>query len=254
MVKVPAGEFTMGREKTPNDDERPPHRVRIAAFQLDETLVTVGQFEQFVKATGYRSTAERTGFGVTAHEGMKDWEWKETKGASWRAPFGPDAGFANAAELPVTVVSWYDAEAYCRWAGKRLPTEAEWEYAMRAGTSTRFPWGDEPKKDRLNWWQGQGHAKNSLEDGHLYLSGVRAFPPNPWGVFDPVGNVWQWTQDWYAADTYAKGGPPDAGTQKVTRGGSWWCSKTTCAGYGVFARGKTNPDAAFNNNGFRCAK
>ena len=251
-VPIPAGSFVMGRERSPNADEQPAHRVEVKAFELDATLVSVGEFRAFVADAGYRTTAERQGFGVTAREGMKDWEWVETRGASWREPFGPDAGFfTNADDLPVTVVSWYDADAYCRWAGKRLPTEAEWEYAMRAGTSTRFPWGEEPDKRRMNWWQGPSHAKNTREDGHVYLSGVRAFPANAWGVHDPVGNVWQWTADWYAADAYAHGAP-DAGTQKVTRGGSWWCSKHTCAGYGVYARGKTNPGAAFNNNGFRC--
>lgn len=254
-VEVPAGAFVMGREKTPNDDEKPAHRVEVAAFELDATLVTVDEFAKFVEATGYRTTAERKGFGITAREGMKDWEWAQTKGSTWREPFGPDAGFfVNAPDLPVTSVSWYDADAYCRWAGKRLPTEVEWEYAMRAGTTTRFPWGDEPSSSRMNWWQGKSHAKNAREDGHVYLSPVRAFPPNAWGLYDVSGNLWQWTADWYAPDAYARGGAPDGGSQKVTRGGSWWCSKTTCSGYGVFARGKTNPDAVFNNNGFRCAR
>jgi formylglycine-generating enzyme len=261
LIAIPAGEFTMGRSVGGRDDEHPPHRVKVSAFLLEATLVTVADFKTFVEATGYRTSAERLGYGVTAREGLKEWQWEQTPGATWRTPFGT---LAVGDDWPVTLVSWVDANAYCAWKHRRLPTEAEWEYAMRAGSSSRFPWGDSPVKPDggvgLNAWQGL-HLKNQRADGFLYASPVTAFPPNAWGLFDPVGNLWQWTADWYAEDSYAKAGDPAVdprgpatGTLRVARGGSWWCSKQTCAGYGLFARGKTKPEAPFNNNGFRCAQ
>ncbi len=264
LVPVPEGDFTMGRATSAHDDETPPHRVHLAAFQAEATLVTVADFRAFVAATGHVTTAEQLGYGHLAFDGMKEWEWTPTRGASWRAPFGPDraAALPLQDDWPVTLVTWNDAAAYCAWKGRRLPTEAEWEYAMRAGATTRFPWGDSPVQPDggvgLNYWQGP-HTRSENSDGHLYFSPVRAFPPNAWGLFDPVGNVWQYTSDWYAADTYAHdaagvknpSGPP-RGEQKVTRGGSWWCSKRTCAGYGLFARGKSKPNLTANNVGFRC--
>lgn len=262
LVSVPSGTCTMGRALSAHDDEKPAHRVELTSFQIEATLVTVADFGAFVTATRYVTSAESLGFGNVAIEGFRDWEWRPVKGATWRAPFGPDHPGIAADDLPVTMISWKDAAAYCAWLGRRLPTEAEWEYAMRAGATTRFPWGDSPFTADggagLNFWQGN-HTHNELADGYLYLSPVRAFPPNAWGLFDPVGNVWQYTADWYAADTYAldaKGAKdpvgPSVGKQKVTRGGSWWCSKRACAGYGLFARGKTKLDEAANNVGFRC--
>jgi formylglycine-generating enzyme required for sulfatase activity len=266
LLPVPAGDFVMGRELTAHPDERPAHRVHVSAFSLEATLVTVADFRAFVEATHYETSAEQLGFGLLAVEGMKEWQWAPTKGASWRQPFGPERvrELPLQEDWPVTMVSWLDAQAYCAWKGRRLPTEAEWEYAMRAGATTRFPWGDSPRtadgRAGLNYWQGL-HTKNEQGDPYLYLSPVRAFPPNAWGFFDPVGNVWQFTADWYAADTYARDAAgvsdptgPQKGEQRVTRGGSWWCSKRTCAGYGLYARGKTKLDAPFNNAGFRCAQ
>jgi formylglycine-generating enzyme len=264
MVRVPAGSFVMGRSTSNKVDETPAHQVSIDAFYLDETLVTVAAFRAFVEATRYVSTAERLGYGKTAFVGMKDWAWKKVPGATWRAPFGKD-GPAPKDDHPVVMVSWIDASAYCRHLERRLPTEAEWEYAMRAGKSgVRFPWGNTPEVDgkaRLNYWEGSSHLTNPASDGHVYFSPVRAFPPNDFGLYDPVGNVWQWTADWYAPDTYQtdRAGAhdpsgPEAGTHKVARGGSWWCSKSACSGHGLYARGKTLPEAVFSNNGFRCAR
>lgn len=256
MVRIPAGSFVMGGR---HHDARPAHRVHLSAFELDATLVTVAEFATFVAATGHVTDAERLGFGLVSREGMQDWAWDEVKGASWRQPW---AAFTQQPDEPVVMVSHGDATAYCAHLGKRLPTEAEWEYAMRAGSTARFPWGDDPAPEgryRLNFWQGADHRKNTLDDGFLYTSPVRAFPPNAWGLYDPVGNVWQWTADWYGADTYARGEVTDptgpaSGWARVGRGGSWWCSATACSAYGLEARGKQKPDAPYANNGFRCAR
>lgn len=286
MRLVPAGAFTMGRELGP-PDQVPAHLVALDAFWLDETLVTVAAFRAFVDATGHRTSAENAGSGKTAFVGMKDWEWREVRGATWRAPWGTsDTSKTSGGSVdvrddhPVTMVSWNDARAFCAWAGKRLPTEAEWEYAMRAGSTTRFPWGPRAHTDdgrrmlgrdgrddaraRFNHWEGATHAENPALDGFVYLSPVRAYPPNAWGFYDPVGNVWQWTADWYAPDTFALDAAtrgethnptgPATGTHKVARGGSWWCSASTCHGFGLVTRGKTLPSAPFSNNGFRCAR
>lgn len=268
LVPVPAGSFVLGHDGGP-EDQGPPHPVTLDAFWIERTLVTLDAFAAFVDATGYATTAERRGTGKTSILGMDDWEWREVAGLSWRAPWGEDnARFIPLrADMPVTMVSWLDADAYCRWRGRRLPTEAEWVYAMSAGATTRYPWGDEPlaadRRPRMNHWEGRDHRENSAADGWVYLSPVDAYPPNRWGIRDPVGNVWQWVADWYAADTFAVDAAahpagtnnprgPASGTFKVARGGSWWCSAGTCHGYGLVARGKTRPEASFPNNGFRC--
>jgi sulfatase modifying factor 1 len=270
MVRVPPGTFVRGRTEGPRADERPPHRVHLRAFFMDATLTTRADFAKFVEATSYRTTAEKLGYGIGSEEGMDDWAWQRIPHASWRRPFiheTPDAATFLRDDAPVVMVSFSDAEAFCAHAGKRLPTEAEWEYAMRAGTKgTRYPWGDSPEHQGalgLNFWQGTSHKQNLRTDGWVYVSPVHAFAPNAWGIYDPVGNVWQWTQDYYAADTYARAAElqpadnprgPAAGTERVLRGGSWWCGACTCEGNGLHYRGKGDPDAPFNNNGFRCAK
>lgn len=282
MIRIPAGTFLRGHDDAHRNDEGPAHRVTLASFELDATLVTRAAFASFVQTTGYVTTAERTGYGISSREGMEDWAWERVPGASWRRPFHPDwpevSDFLRN-DAPVVMVSWFDAAAYCAHRGRRLPTEAEWEYAMRGGRAgTRFPWGDVPEKDGrylLNFWQGTSHEKNTRRDGWLYVSPVRAFPANTWGIYDAVGNVWQWTADVYAADTYARlarelsksgresvfdpRGPASATAERrserrVLRGGSWWCGVCTCEGYGLHYRGKADPEAAFSNNGFRCAK
>ncbi len=298
MVEVPAGTFLRGHAPSERTDEWPPHSVRMRTFRIDRTLVTRAAFGRFVAETGYKTSVELGGLAMAAREGMADWEWHRVPRGSWRRPFlepeahhggegGPEAGGATDSETeaapdvatyeadtstflrddaPVVMVSWFDAQAYCAHVGKRLPTEAEWEYAMRAGASgTRYPWGDGPERDgalSLNFWQGVSHRHNLREDGFVYVSPVKAFPPNAWGVYDPVGNVWQWTADWYSPDTYKRAAEqgetfhpvgPDGGKTKVLRGGSWWCGACTCEGNGLHYRGKATPLAAFNNNGFRCA-
>jgi sulfatase modifying factor 1 len=270
MLLLPSGQFYMGRDHSMRRDEIPRHLVKISQFFLDETLVTFKDFQMFVEKTGYRTTAEKKGFGMVAKEGMADWKWQKVYGANWRKPFGNELKpqFSMMDDYPVVSVSWDDAVAYCSWLGKRLPTEAEWEYAARAGKNdSRFPWGDEPRrpdgKMGLNFWQGETHQKNNGSDGYIYMSPVKAFPPNAFGMYDPSGNVWQWTADWWSADYFSKISAregiqdpkgPKSGDKKVMRGGSWWCSAKTCSGYGLFYRGKTKSDAVLNNNGFRCVK
>ncbi len=267
MAAIPAGTFLRGRDDADRPDEGPAHEVRLHAFRIDRTLVTRTAFGRFVAETGYVTTAERDGYGIASREGMVDWAWERVPHGSWRRPFIAEDADSRAfldPESPVVMVSWNDAVAYCARQGKRLPTEAEWEYAMRAGSAgTRYPWGDAPERDgklALNFWQGTSHEKNLRLDGFVYVSPVRAFAPNRWGIHDPVGNVWQWTADYYAFSTYASSAPrvddprgPRTGKARVLRGGSWWCGACTCEGNGLHYRGKADPGAAFNNNGFRCA-
>lgn len=268
MIEIPAGQFYMGRDAAHRKDESPRHLVKLSAFLLDATLVTNQDFGAFVKSTRFETTAEKRGFGMVGNEGLPEWKWTKTWGANWRNPFGKKNAPRPRDDHPVVSVSWFDAEAYCKWKRKRLPTEAEWEYAARAGKSdVRFAWGNSPKlgngKFGLNFWQGRTHLKSEQADGHLYTSPVKAFPPNDWGMYDTSGNVWQWVADWYGKDYFAEIATPEGvrdpkgpakGTHKVARGGSWWCSERTCEGYGLFYRGKAKPKAVFNNNGFRCAK
>ncbi|HMW61348.1 MAG: formylglycine-generating enzyme family protein [Leptospirales bacterium] len=272
MAKLPSGTYFRGLQISRKADQRPRHKVRIRSFYLDETLVTVADFRRFVERTGYQTSAERMGYAMISLEGMADWKWKQARGASWKNPFGELRNVPVHEEDPVTAVSWEDANRYCAMVGKRLPTEAEWEYAARAGSDLRFPWGDSPMRKGafgLNFWQTEHHEHGSLEDGYLYLSPVRAYPPNDWGMYDPVGNVWQLTADYYSPYAYedaaseadqnpdrAVANPkgPDHGYERVARGGSWWCSENTCNGFGLYYRGHTAPVAPFNNQGFRCAK
>jgi len=269
MVHVPGGVLTRGRAGG-RPDEAPRHQVAVSDFDIDATLVTRGAFAAFTQRTGYVTRAERLGFGMGASEGMEDWAWERIPGASFRRPFweatADTASFLRD-DAPVVMVSWDDAAAYCAAAGERLPTEAEWELAMRAGRfDARYPWGDEAVVDgayRLNFWQGESHAHNDRSDGWVYVSPVKTYPPNAWGIYDPVGNVWQWTADWYSVSTYpettARGAVrdptgPDHGTKRVLRGGSWWCGACVCEGNGLYFRGKEAPDAPYNNVGFRCAR
>ncbi len=242
-------------------DERPAHRVTLSPFYLDATEVTNAEFARFVEATGYQTDAEKKGFAWVFKEGFKDWEAVE--GADWRHPLGPDSTITDKMNHPVVNVSWNDAAAYAKWAGKRLPTEAEWEYAARGGREgTIYPWGQELKPSgRLlaNFWQGIWPDHNLLEDNYYYTAPVGSFAPNDFGLYDMIGNVWEWTADWYEADYY-KHSPtqdpqgPATGQMRVARGGSWFCSANYCGAYRVAFRGQSPPDSSFNNVGFRCAR
>lgn len=302
MVWIPAGEFVMGGHGPfVRPDELPLHRVRLDGFWISRTPVTNDEFSEFVEATGYVTTAERA---PTAEELLKNappgtppppdeflvaaslvfkpseqpvplgnplvwWEWKA--GADWRHPEGPDSSLDGRGDHPVVHVSWFDARAYCRWKGGRLPTEAEWEYAARGGIDQKQNvWGDEPVvPQRCNIWQGTFPVTNLLEDGFFATSPVRQFEPNGYGLYDMAGNVWEWTGDWYRPDTYARRAsdgtcvnpagpassydPQEPYTQKrVTRGGSFLCNDAYCSGYRPSARMKTSPDTSLIHTGFRC--
>lgn len=263
ILDVPGGTFVLGDDRSPHPDEHGAHHVTVSPLRVDRTLVTRGAFRAWADATGFVTDAERLGMGMVSVEGMDDWEWRQVEGASFRAPWGPDGPQPQTDDHPVVSVSWNDAAAYCADHAGRLPTEAEWVWVMSAGDpSRRFPWGDEPVvagRYRTNFWQGEDHHRDTRADGFLYTSPVGAFPPNAWGVVDPVGNVWQWTADWWAEDTFARQpdgvvdptGPED-GWAKVARGGSWWCSANACSAYGLHRRGKSRPAAPYPNNGFRC--
>ena len=271
LILIKGGIFTRGKDITNRPDESPKHKVYVNDFYYHETIVSRKEFRKFVSESGYKTDAEKKGYCMISYEGMKDWEWEEKKDANYLFPFGKDSKIEVSEDTPVVCVSHNDAKSYCEFYGLRLPTEAEWEYAARAGSQTKFPWGENEifeGKFRLNFWQGETHKNANSKDGHKYLSPNRAYPPNQWGVYDPVGNVWQFTNDFYSPLTYLEayefeqknGKPienptgPKTGTTKVSRGGSWWCSEKTCNGYGLNYRGKIKPDSPFNNNGFRCAK
>ncbi len=260
MVRIPGGTFAMGT----NDGfpfEGPVHSVTIKPFLLDRHEVTVGQFARFIKATGYKTEAEKFGWAGVFDPARG--QWTKGDGANWRRPDGPNKPAAQLSE-PVTQISHADALAYAHWAGKRLPTEAEWEWAARGDLPGKtFPWGDDltPKgKPVANWWQGEFPARDTGEDG---FKGRRApvgrFAPNGYGLYDMAGNVWEWCGDWFDPDYYArspKTNPrgPASGDERVIRGGSWMCSLNYCRGFRAAARSHSAPDSGLNNLGFRCAR
>jgi formylglycine-generating enzyme required for sulfatase activity len=281
QVPVPAGGFAMGDgfgEGYPADGETPVHHVRLRAFRMDATTVTNAQFAAFVKDTGHVTGAEEFGVSAVFHLAFAanaradrrhvvnqaagtPW-WLAVSGADWRHPEGPGSDISARQNHPVVHVSWYDAQAYAAWAGKRLPTEAEWEYAARGGLEgRRFAWGDEltPRGRWLcNIWQGAFPAHNTVEDGHLATAPAASYPPNGYGLHQTAGNVWEWCADWFAADYYARSPSadptgPGAGEQRVMRGGSYLCHASYCHRYRVAARSSNTPESTAGNIGFRCA-
>jgi formylglycine-generating enzyme required for sulfatase activity len=306
MRWVPPGEFTMGVDSDPGwPDERPAHRVRVDGFWIDEHEVTNAEFRQFVDATGYETTAERppdvgtimsqvppgtpppppenlvpgslvfrpTDAPVPLDD-VSGW-WKWTPGASWRHPEGPGSDIAGEDDHPVVHVSWDDAVAYARWAGKRLPTEAEWEHAARGGMEGKpYAWGDAAPGSGRAWqaniWQGSFPYRDSAADGHAGTAPVKSYPPNGFGLYDMAGNVWEWCADWYRRDLYRTraggvavanpSGPeqPDDPAHpftpmRVQRGGSFLCNDEYCSRYRPSARHGCSPDTGMSHVGFRCA-
>lgn len=276
MVLVPAGRFAMGDhhgDGEPGDGERPVHDVELAAYRIDATAVTNADFAAFVADTGHLTDAEDLGVGAVLHLAVAPgsphvshaleatpWWWA-VEGADWAHPEGPDSHVHERADHPVVHVSWRDAAAYAAWAGKRLPTEAEWERAARGGLEgRRYPWGDERTPDgrwRCNIWQGDFPRSNTLDDGWLTTAPVAAYGPDGWGLHQVVGNVWEWCADWFDPTYYARSplvAPPGplSGTHKVMRGGSYLCHDSYCRRYRVAARTANTPDSASANLGFRC--
>ena len=255
MAYVPGGRTRIGSDDGP-PSERPAFDADVRAFFLDLHPVTVADFRRFADATHYATQSERLGssgvFDVaTGHWGLVD-------GATWRRPRGPDAPPAPD-DHPVTQVSWNDAVAYCAWAGKRLPTEVEWEHAARGGRAgTRYAWGDalvEGGRYRANTWQGHFPERNTVDDGYLYTSPVGAFGTTAYGLTDMGGNVWQWCADWFRPYPPHAGAPaPGPDGERVIRGGSFLCDPTVCHGFRVSARGHSTPETGLMHVGFRCAR
>ena len=258
MVLIPGGTYAMGTNAG-SSQEAPVHQVRVDAFWIDRYEVTVGEFAKFVVETGYVTESER--YGWSGFFDVKTGKWKKSDGANWQHPEGPDA--VADSEEPVCQVTWNDAVAYCKWIGKRLPTEAEWEHAARGGLEGQeFAWGKDLRpggKVVANWWQGRFPDAMNNEDGYLNRAPVGQFPANGYGLYDITGNVWEWTADWLGQDYYARSpvsnpqGPP-TGRERTIRGGSWMCSENFCTGFRVAARMGSEPDSGLVNLGFRCAR
>ncbi|HEY3022667.1 MAG TPA: formylglycine-generating enzyme family protein [Actinomycetota bacterium] len=276
MVSLPGGPFLMGTDEIGflEDGEGPVREVIIRPFAMDRLAVSNARFAEFVDATGYLSQAERfgssfvfaglvpNGFPQTRSVAGAEW-WREVHGANWRHPAGPRSTIDESMDHPVIHVSWNDAVAFTRWAGLRLPTEAEWEYAARGGlTQKRFAWGDDLAPggtSMCNIWQGTFPIVNTLEDGYFGTAPVDAFPPNAFGLHNVAGNVWEWCADWFSATTHRDGvrqdpTGPAMGVARVIRGGSYLCHESYCNRYRVAARSSNTPDSSTGNLGFRCAR
>jgi formylglycine-generating enzyme required for sulfatase activity len=311
MVWIPGGTFNMGADNDQaSPDEYPKHAVTVAGFWMDRTEVTNKQFAAFVAATGYKTTAERKpewddlkkqlppgtpkpdasllvpaslvfappDHPVDLSDYSQWWEWK--KGANWRQPHGPGSDIRGKENYPVVHVSWYDAVAYCRWAHKRLPTEAEWEFAARGGLKDAiYPWGnDRPEASGAvgsghahgNFWEGHFPDKNTQGDGFYYYAPVGSFAPNGYGLVDMAGNVWEWCADLYRNDYYKSlagkmtvepKGPGSSydpeepyAKKRVIRGGSFLCNESYCTGYRVSRRMKSSEDSGLEHVGFRAVE
>jgi formylglycine-generating enzyme required for sulfatase activity len=274
MSRLDGGEFRMGssgREAYPADGEAPVHKVVLRPFSIGAAAVSNARFEEFVAASGFVTEAERYGWSFVFAGFLPDdfpatravvdapW-WRQVDGADWRHPEGSQSDLAGREDHPVVHVSWNDAQAYCRWSGARLPTEAEWEYAARGGRSSAvFPWGDdlEPAgRHMMNVFQGTFPGMNTAADGFAGTAPVDCFPPNGFGLHNMTGNVWEWCADWFNP-AYYRHSPrenptgPEAGTHRVMRGGSYLCHASYCRRYRVAARSANTPDSSTGNLGFR---
>jgi len=303
MVWIKGGEFMMGAADDEGRlDEYPQHKVKLHGYWIDCTEVTNKQFKKFVDATGYITVAERkpdwngikkqlpegtpkppdsilvagslvfemTNHPVALNDPSQWWHW--VKAANWKHPQGPNSNIVGKENYPVTQVAYEDALAYCKWAKKRLPTEAEWEYAARGGLQQKkYSWGNEDVetgKPKANTWQGIFPAQNTQWDGFTTTAPVKSFAANGYGLFDMAGNVWEWCADWYNRNYYQQVAnkisinptgavssfDPDEPTipKKIIRGGSFLCNASYCKGYRVSSRMKSSPDTGLENTGFRC--
>ena len=255
MVLIQGGMANIGSDNGPLN-ERPAFRYRIHSFYMDIHPVTVAEFRKFVEATGYKTYAEN--FGNSEVYNFDQNRWELVDGANWRYPLGPGHPAAKD-DHPVTHVSWYDANAYAKWAGERLPTEFEWEYADRRGNpvNQRYTWGNYlADKDgyHANVWEGKFPGKNLGLDGFLLTSPVGYFGKNKSGLTDMGGNVWEWCEDTYAGYQNSPANIPVSEENKVLRGGSFMCDSTFCHGYLVTHRNFTTAESSFFHTGFRCVK
>ena len=260
MALIKGGSFIMGSNDPSHAEEGPPHKITLSAFYIDKTEVTVGQFKRFVQATGYKTQAEVNGYSVCYNVASDDWD--QVDKASWKQPRGPKFGAAPE-NWPAVHVTLKDCQAYARWAGKSLPTEAQWEYAARGGLEQkRFPWGDTPLVDGKapgNFWQGDLKPGVKPQDGFSYLAPSASFSANAFGLFDMGGNTWEWVSDRFDADYYAKSpqlnplGPSD-GDEGLSRGGSWRCSPNYCCGFRAAARNPHSIEFSADTLGFRCVR
>jgi formylglycine-generating enzyme required for sulfatase activity len=282
MIALPGGMFRMGCEGPQAwtaDGEGPLRDVNVSPFLLDATAVSNAQFSAFVEATGYVTDSERIGWSfvflgqlpksrrrrLAARQRVDGLEWwVGVEGACWSRPEGPGSSIRARMDHPVVGVSWNDAAAYAAWAGKRLPTEAEWEYAARCGTTTLFPWGDELApggRHHCNVWQGEFPHRNTAADGYPWTAPVTAFRKSDWGFHNLIGNVWEWCADWFSPTWHLPETPetridprgPLSGDAKVIKGGSFLCHASYCNRYRPGARTANTPDSATTHMGFRCA-
>lgn len=290
MILIKNGSFEMGGDDAyARKDEYPKHKVNLRSFWLDETEVTNEQFRKFVEATNYVTTAEKdfvyqdeNGKTICQKAGSlvfkkltkgeeanpNTW-WQFVEGANWKHPQGPTSSIDGKENFPVVHVSWYDADAYCKWSGKRLPTEAEWEFAARGGLiNNKYTWGNEnvnAGKQRCNIWNGNFPYENTLLDSFERSAPVKSFEPNNYGLYDMAGNVWEWCSDWYDEKYYTnalknrifnnpENTQPDNAKEKVMRGGSFLCNDSYCSGYRVSARMMSTAETSLEHTGFRCAK
>jgi len=276
MVKLDGGPFWMGTEDKdgfPADGEGPIRKVTLDPFHIDAAPVTNEQFREFIRATNYKTEAEQYGWSFVFQGHIPkekadrtvpgtEW-WYKVNGADWAHPEGPDSSIDARLDVPAVQVSWSDAQAYAAWAGKRLPTEAEWEYAARGGLEqNKYPWGNELTPDGqhlCNIWQGEFPNVDLVEDGYNAPAPITAFPPNAYGLSVITGNAWEWCGDWFhptwhlTATTINPIGPPE-GSEKAMRGGSYLCHASYCNRYRVAARTKNTPDSATTNISFRCVR
>lgn len=296
MLWIPGGQFWMGayeEDKGIFSDAVPRHLVYVDGFWMDRTEVTNAQFDEFVRATGYKTIAEREidprefpgadpqnlvpGSAVFTPpadqvplDNFLQW-WQYLPGASWRHPEGPQSDLTDRMNHPVVHVAWLDAAAYAEWAGKRLPSEAEWEFAARGGLDrARYVWGEDNQpagRCQANIWQGHFPDRNTAEDGYARSAPVASYPPNGFGLYDMSGNVWEWCADWYQPDYYQhspKRNPPGPDSsydpeepqtaKRVQRGGSFLCCDQYCVRYRPGARHKGGVDSGASHTGFRCVK
>lgn len=277
MARIKGGFFEMGGRvsRYAADLDGPPRRVAVSDFSIARVVVTNAMFAAFVAETGYRTTAEREGWSFVFHlflgapknhvmaPPQTPW-WRQVKGATWWAPEGPGSGVDERQDHPVTHVSWEDTQAFCKFTGTRLPTEAEWEYAARGGRKrAKYPWGNDPLPNgqhRHNVWQGNFPLENSAEDGFAGTAPVDTYEPNGFGLFNMTGNVWEWCADWFGSLPAAKHPPvrnprgANSGDRKVMRGGSYLCHPDYCERFYVHSRSHNTPESSTGNIGFRVAR